>query len=115
MRSPLPGMDPYIEFCGLWGDFHRQIIGEIQRALAAALPDRYVVRIGERSYIDAVDPIDDRQMSKSFEPDVKIRSRYSATDSRETETAATLAEQTPGDLIMHGLVETEFRNLSRRI
>jgi hypothetical protein len=44
-------MDPYIEAHGLWEDFHAKLIGEIERALASALPDRYFVRIGERSYI----------------------------------------------------------------
>lgn len=38
MPSPFPGMDPYIEACGLWGDFHDRLIGELERALAAALP-----------------------------------------------------------------------------
>ena len=26
MKSPFPGMDPYIEACGLWGDFHSHLI-----------------------------------------------------------------------------------------
>jgi hypothetical protein len=44
-------MDPFIEACGLWEDFHTKLIGEIERNLAAALPERYMVRTGERSYI----------------------------------------------------------------
>lgn len=51
MKSPFPGMDPYIEAHGLWGDFHTKLIGELERTLAALLPDRYYVRTGERSYI----------------------------------------------------------------
>jgi hypothetical protein len=51
MKSPFPGMDPYIEAHGLWGDFHYDLISEIKRALAVVLPERYFVRIGERSYI----------------------------------------------------------------
>jgi hypothetical protein len=27
MPSPFPGMDPYIEACGLWGDFQEKLIG----------------------------------------------------------------------------------------
>ncbi|HPM84774.1 MAG TPA: DUF4058 family protein [Candidatus Anammoximicrobium sp.] len=30
MRSPFPGMAPYIEACGLWGDFHDKLIGELE-------------------------------------------------------------------------------------
>ncbi len=48
MPSPFPGMDPYIEQHRLWPDFHDDLIGEIKRRLAAAVPERYVVRTGER-------------------------------------------------------------------
>jgi hypothetical protein len=44
-------MDPYIEARGLWGDFHHKLIGEIERALAARVPDNYLVRVEERSYV----------------------------------------------------------------
>jgi hypothetical protein len=30
MRSPFPGMDPYIEASGVWEDFHHNLITEIQ-------------------------------------------------------------------------------------
>ena len=46
MKSPFPGMDPYIEACGLWGDFHHDLISEIKHALAQAVPERYLVRRG---------------------------------------------------------------------
>lgn len=55
MKSPFPGMDPYIEACGLWGDFHHELISEIKRALAEAAPDRYVIRAEERSYLADVE------------------------------------------------------------
>src|SRR5271165_2204363 len=51
MRSPFPGMDPYIEASGIWEDFHHNLITEIQGAISAVLPERYVVRAGERSYV----------------------------------------------------------------
>jgi Protein of unknown function (DUF4058) len=54
MASPFPGMDPYIEACGLWEDFHATLIGEIKRVLAPMLPKRYVVRTAERSYVRAL-------------------------------------------------------------
>ena len=52
MQSPFPGMDPYIEACGLWEDFHHDLITEIKGAISSVLPDRYVVRAGERSYTE---------------------------------------------------------------
>ena len=34
-NSPFPGMDPFIESCGLWEDFHDTMVTEIKKALAA--------------------------------------------------------------------------------
>jgi Protein of unknown function (DUF4058) len=51
MKSPFPGMDPFIEECGLWADFHTKLIGEIERTLAVTLPERYFIQTGERSYV----------------------------------------------------------------
>jgi hypothetical protein len=51
MKSPFPGMDPYIEACRLWGDFHNRLICKIGECLADTLPERYLVRAGERTYI----------------------------------------------------------------
>jgi hypothetical protein len=48
--SPFPGMDPYIEARG-WGDFHHKLIGEIERILSAQVPEKYLVRVEERSYV----------------------------------------------------------------
>jgi hypothetical protein len=48
VKSPFPGMDPYIEDRGLWADFHTKLIGEIERRLAALVPERYFVQIGRR-------------------------------------------------------------------
>ncbi len=39
MRSPFPGMDPFIESFGLWEDFHSKLIGEMERTLASLVPD----------------------------------------------------------------------------
>jgi hypothetical protein len=46
MKSPFPGMDSYIEACGLWGDFHNHRIEAIcvrlalkrLKAVLAAMP-----------------------------------------------------------------------------
>lgn len=62
MKSPFPGMDPYIEQCGLFEDFHDDLISEIKHALADVLPERYVVRTAERPYVviaDVAEPASD--------------------------------------------------------
>ncbi len=51
MTSLFLGMDPYIEACGLWEDFHSDLMAEIRASLAENLPPTYVVRLGERAYI----------------------------------------------------------------
>lgn len=58
MQCPFPGMDPYIELCGLWDDFHADLIAEIKRAIAPQLPSHYAVRTGERYYVDVCSPSD---------------------------------------------------------
>ena len=70
MRSPFPGMDPYIEACGLRGDFHHDLISEIKRALAQTVPERYLVRAGERSYVVLVEQ--EGKTSRAFVPDVSV-------------------------------------------
>jgi hypothetical protein len=70
MKSPFPGMDPYIEDRGLWPDFHTKLIGEIERSLAARIPERYFVQTGERSYIVLAGT--DGKEEKTFYPDVGV-------------------------------------------
>jgi hypothetical protein len=70
MKSPFLGMDPYIEACGLWGDFHQDLISEIKRALAQAAPERYLVRMQERSYLVLIES--EGKASHPFVPDISI-------------------------------------------
>jgi hypothetical protein len=55
MKSPFPGMDPFIEAYGLWGDFHHGLICQISNDLNDRLPDHYVSRIRERVYSDVTE------------------------------------------------------------
>jgi hypothetical protein len=52
MKSPFPGMDPYIEGYGPWADFHHSLICEIDHWMAPQLPDRYCVRLDVREYTE---------------------------------------------------------------
>jgi hypothetical protein len=70
MKSPFPGMDPYIEACGLWKDFHYHLVDKIYERLADALPARYLVRTGERSYVMMVER--EGKTEHEFEPDVRV-------------------------------------------
>jgi len=63
-------MDPYIEDRGFWADFHTKLIGEIERALAPALPDRYFIQTGERAYVVLAGA--NGKEERPFYPDVGI-------------------------------------------
>lgn len=110
MASLFPGMDPFIESAGLWEDFHAKLIGDIERALAALVPERYVVRVGERSYV--VLGAEAEEGRHSMLPDAAVVARRPSRQ-RGRRTAGTavaeLPRQASGPTVMRALIETEFR------
>lgn len=68
MPSPFPGMDPFLEAGGFWRDFHLRFLAACGDQLAERLPDNYVTRYEERSYLleTATDP------EQSYFPDLAI-------------------------------------------
>jgi hypothetical protein len=44
-------MDPFIEGCGLWEDFHTHFVEKIGEALADLVPENYLVRTGQCAYV----------------------------------------------------------------
>ncbi len=105
MTSPFPGMDPFIEACGLWEDFHAHLIEEICRSLADRVPDRYIVRSGERNYLEFAD--DEIVKQRPFKPDVTINTPNMADSSTASGESVAVAE--PDELTMRAFVEEEFR------
>ncbi len=55
MQSPFPGMDPFIEACGLWQGFHNRLVHKIDEALAQILPRGYTIDTAVRSYVVLVE------------------------------------------------------------
>lgn len=53
MRSPLPGMDPYLEGSS-WMNFHAQLSAEIARQLVPKLRPKYVALLTERFILESV-------------------------------------------------------------
>ena len=51
MRSPFPGMDPYLEAAEHWMNVHSSLIEEIRSRLNEQLRPRYFVGMEERAYI----------------------------------------------------------------
>jgi hypothetical protein len=102
-------MDPYIEACGLWEDFHQNLISEIQRGLAGQIPENYVARAGERAYVVLVEA--EGKDDHLFQPDVGVTSRRplerAAVQGEETAVAEAGAEG--GPVLMRPFIATEFR------
>jgi hypothetical protein len=103
-------MDPYIEFRGLWGYFHDALIGELRRAVAAVLPERYVVRYAERTYVEFVDSDLIGVHNKQVIPDVAVE-RVGPANGAAIRGGGGVAIAEPETLTMHGLVESEQREI----
>jgi hypothetical protein len=104
-------MDPYIESCGLWEDFHESLINEIHAAAARVVPDRYVVRFGERSYVvlavaGDLDP--DRWGMQADVAIMESTARARPPQRRASAGPAAMAEE-EGAVAMHAFVDAEFR------
>ncbi len=70
MPSPFPGMDPYIEPSGYWGDFQGSILSAIRAELNARLPNGYAASI--ELYVWTHEPEGTKQ-KRPVEPDVYVR------------------------------------------
>src|SRR4051794_10259757 len=111
MKSPFAGMDPYIESSGLWRNFHANLIIQIQDALADRVPDHYLVRAEERSYLLLA--VENGKEEREFYPDVQVIDPKPAQRKRRPRRAGTTAgaqatmEQRP--MRMTAFVEQEVR------
>ena len=87
MRSPFPGMDPYLEDPAFWQDFHQRFITYWCDAITDALPDNYEVRIEERVILVELPP----ETIKVMHPDLSISQGYPlSSELRESSSVATL-------------------------
>ena len=109
MKSPFPGMDPYIEACDLWGDFHHHLIEGIYAALARTVPARYLVRTEKRSYI-VLQSVKERE-HHSFVPDVGVLAptKQQPTSGASSEVAVAEALSQGGPVVMRPFVTEVFR------
>lgn len=109
MKSPFPGMDPFIEASGLWEDFHHDLVSAIKHALAESAPDRYLVRTGERPYLVLVES--EGKTGYPFLPDVSVTTPRGRTKpARKKSGAAVLeAEAESEPLSMRAFIGEEHR------
>jgi hypothetical protein len=108
MPSPFPGMDPYIEACGLWEVFHNNLIAHVSIQLADIAPERYVVRTGERSYLVLVQSED--KVRYPFLPDVGVATPQRRNKNGKkggTAVAEPIVEKKPH--VLRAFIEEEHR------
>ncbi|MBI4607147.1 MAG: DUF4058 family protein [Planctomycetes bacterium] len=110
MRSPFPGMDPFIEACGRWEDFHAKLIGALEQSIAVLVPERYLVRIGERYYV--ILSVGSVEQGHEAAVDVGVRTRQGAREPADAargavEGAAQAVAEAP--VTMRAFVERRFR------
>ena len=88
MPSPFPGMDPYIESSGAWGDFHNSFLMYVKESLQKTLTPNYLVRVQER--IASITLPDGER--KPWIPDVNVSASgdYSPAKSLSPSMVATL-------------------------
>lgn len=69
MKSPFPGVDPYLEAQKLGPDFHAAFIHCWQEVLLGKLPQRYDARMQENVYIGRVE---EEEVRRYYIPDVAV-------------------------------------------
>lgn len=106
MKSPFPGMDPFIEAQENWADFHNKFIGDLERALSDRLPPEYVLRLQERSYI-VLAGIDEKEEAPAL-PDVAVLGPKPARTKRPR---ARQAEADDGAVTLVPFIEEAHREL----
>ena len=68
MRSPFPGMDPYLE--QFWGDVHHSMITYARDMIQKQLPGELLARVDERVFVE---PAEDKP--RTIVPDVRVVER----------------------------------------
>ena len=89
MRSPFPGMDPYLELH--WGDVHQRVITYLCDDIEAGLPEGLVVRTEERVYVET----ERGDVPRRIVPDVRVLARDGAPSLRLRQTAGGIAVAEP--------------------
>lgn len=106
MRSPFPGMDPFLESPGIFPDFHDRFIAYFSEALQPSLPEPYFAALGRRAWVEVSE--------RFIGPDVSVNRSTSANSvawsgSTAAATTGTLSEpvvvHVPHDEQVETLVE----------
>ncbi len=108
MKSPFPGMDPYIEACGLWEGFHNRLIARIDDALARILPRGYTTDLATRSYVVLVES--EGKKETLAKPDVTVTGPATAKGPRKKKGGVAVLESAPetDPVLMQAFIAERF-------
>ena len=84
MKSPFPGMDPYLE--AHWGDVHARLIVYASNQINAQLPDDLQARVEEDVAVT-----EDDQKTRTLYPDVRVVEESVVPPGEATEAAVSVA------------------------
>src|SRR5437899_882459 len=88
MKSPFPGMDPFIEGQE-WTDFHHALIEMISELLVPEVEPRYLVRVERRVYVEHGDNGESDFVAVGV-PDVAVAEKAGAASRPHASAVATL-------------------------
>ena len=112
MRSPFPGMDPYLE--AHWGDVHHRLITYACDALQARLPGGLLARVEERVFVEV--PVGPK---RPVVPDLRVLERRRAAKAgAETNGGVAIAEPlvvTLDEPITEGFIEIRDAKSGHRV
>ncbi len=83
MKSPFPGMDPYLE--QYWRDVHAGLVIYARDQIQPALPGTLRARVEERVYVES-----ETRIERSLSPDVRVVQRKRKTAGRGSAQAASV-------------------------
>jgi hypothetical protein len=109
MKSPFPGMDPYIEACGRWAGFHGHLIEAVYQSIAEVLPAGYSVDTAERTYVVLMET--EGKKERLANPDVTVTQPKAGKKSSKKKGGVAVAEphEATEPVRMQAFIAEEFK------
>jgi hypothetical protein len=110
MKSPFPGMDPYLESPNVWPDVHLEMISKIRAALNFRVRPAYTVRVETRVYVSREDDL----VRRSFVPDVGVEKPRKAKRHKATTASIVIDEPLIVPYVVDPTIEEAYLEIKER-
>lgn len=116
MRSPFPGMNPYLESPALWSSFHTRLLVAIADTLAPALRPNYYIEVETRTYREQEEGEDEEDELLIGIPDAAVLSATALRQSQDllAEEAVTITQNRPQPILLPMPITVKERYLEVR-